>query len=84
MEPRSDLDRFELVDLEAVIRRCAHDRSAGRLVATSQAIEELRVLSGDFQTSDEEMARVISAVAIRMGCPVVFDEQVGADTLKGI
>jgi hypothetical protein len=27
-------------------------------------------LSGDFQTSD--------------GCPVVFDEQVGADTLKGV
>jgi hypothetical protein len=35
-------------------------------------------------TSDEDLAKAISEVAIRMGCPVVLDQQAGADTLKGI
>ena len=77
-------DPLSLIDLEAAVWLCIHDRSAGRLVSTRQAIEELRVMSGDFVTSDEEMARAISTVAIRMGCPIVFDERVGADSLKGI
>jgi hypothetical protein len=35
-------------------------------------------------TSDEDLAKAISEVAIRMGCPAVFDEQAGADSFKGI
>ena len=39
-------------------------------------------MTGDFVTSDEEMADEISRVAVKMGCTVVFDEQPGADTLS--
>jgi hypothetical protein len=35
-------------------------------------------------TSDEDLAKAISEVAIRMGCSAVLDKQAGADTLKGI
>lgn len=54
---------------------------AGLLLSTSRAVEELRILTGDFVTPDEEMADEISRVAVRMGCAVVFDEQPGADRL---
>jgi hypothetical protein len=73
---------FDEADLTAVVKGCTHSRSAGSLLSTSKAIEELRVISGDFVTSDEEMADAISRVAIALGCTVVFDEQPGADTLS--
>jgi hypothetical protein len=73
---------FDEADLMSVVKGCTHSRSAGSLLSTSKAIEELRVISGDFVTSDEEMADAISRVAIAMGCTVVFDEQPGADTLS--
>jgi hypothetical protein len=52
------------------------------LVSTSHAVEELRVLSGDFVTTDEELANALSQIALTLGCSIVFDEQAGADTLK--
>jgi hypothetical protein len=73
---------LETADLEMVVRRCAHDRSAGRLVSTSQAVEELRMLTGDFTTTDEDLANALTAVAVTLGCSVVFDEQAGADILR--
>jgi hypothetical protein len=51
-------------------------------LSTSKAIEELRIISGDFVTPDEEMADAISEIAIALGCTVVFDERAGADTLN--
>jgi hypothetical protein len=75
-------ERFDQADLTSVVKGCTHSRSAGSLLSTSKAIEELRVISGDFVTSDEEMAAAISRAAIALGCTVVFDEQAGADTLN--
>ncbi len=39
-------------------------------------------MSGDFVTSDEEMANAVSQAAVGLGCSVVFDEQAGADILR--
>lgn len=72
---------FNQEDLAEAVRISVLPRNAGLLLSTSKAVEELRVLTGDFVTPDEEMADEISRVAVRMGCAVVFDEQPGADTL---
>ena len=45
----------------------------------AKAVEELRVLTGDFVSSDEAAANALSAVALECGCAVLFDEQAGAD-----
>ncbi|MDX8454685.1 hypothetical protein RFM98_18135 [Mesorhizobium sp. VK9D] len=73
------MDNFELIDLLCVIDACASDRSAGRLVPMSKAVEELRVLTGDFISSDEDAANALTLVALNRGCAVLFDEQAGAD-----
>jgi hypothetical protein len=75
-------DRLEIIDLISAVQACAHGKSVGTLVSTSQAVEELRVLSGDFVTPDEDMANAVSEVALTLGCSIVFDEQAGADDLK--
>jgi hypothetical protein len=68
-------------DLAEAVRTSVLPQDTGLLVSTSKAVEELRILTGDFITPDEEMADEISRVAVKMGCAVVFDEQPGADTL---
>ena len=72
---------FNQEDLAEAVRTSVLPQGAGLLLSTSKAVEELRILTGDFVTPDEEMADEISKVAIRMGCAVVFDELPGADTL---
>jgi hypothetical protein len=73
--------RFNQEDLAEAVRSSVLPQGAGLLLSTSKAVEELRILTGDFETPDEEMADEISKVAVKMGCAVVFDEQAGADTL---
>lgn len=65
-------------DLEATVRNCAHACSGGRLVSTARAVEELRIRTGDFVSTDEELASAISAAAIELGCAVLLDEAPGA------
>jgi hypothetical protein len=72
---------FNQDDLAEAVRCCVVPNGGGLLLATSKAVEELRILTGDFVTPDEEMADEISRVAVRMGCAVVFDEQAGAERL---
>ncbi|MDW6020273.1 hypothetical protein SAZ10_00690 [Mesorhizobium sp. BAC0120] len=38
--------------------------------------------TGDFVTTDESLANALSAVAVRLGCAIIFDEQAGAEVLK--
>ena len=73
---------FNQQDLAEAVRTSVLPQGAGLLLSTSKAVEELRILTGDFVTPDEEMADEISRVAVKMGCTVVFDEQPGADTLS--
>jgi hypothetical protein len=77
-----DNKNYDGADLISVVKACAHSRCAGSLLSTSKAVEELRIISGDFVTPDEEMAEAISKTAIALGCTVVFDERAGADTLN--
>ena len=74
-------DCLNRADLELVVRRCSRDRSMGRLMSTSQAVEHLRMLTGDFVTSDECLANALSMVAVTQGRSVVFDEQAGRTPL---
>ncbi|CAN7660542.1 MULTISPECIES: hypothetical protein [Mesorhizobium] len=76
------MDRFEIIDLVCVVDACTTDRAAGRLVSMARAVEELRVLTGDFVSPDETVANALSAVALERGCAVLFDEQPGADILR--
>ena len=70
---------FELVDLLYVVEACKHDRVVGNFVSMAEGVEELRVLTGDFVSSDEVMANALSTVALARGCSVLFDEQAGAE-----
>jgi hypothetical protein len=81
MDTSSDANHFDLIDLITAVQLCAHSKSAGSLVSTSQAVEELRILSGDFVCSDADAANAIAEVAVALGCTVVFDEQPGAEVL---
>ena len=72
---------FDREDLAEAIRLSVLHKGAGLLLSTAKAVEEFRILSGDFVTPDEEVADEISKVACNMGCSVVFDEQAGADRL---
>jgi hypothetical protein len=76
------MGHFENSDVLHAVRTCARGNSSGSLVTTSQAVEELRILSGDFVATDEDMANAISKAAVRMGFSIVFDERAGAETLK--
>jgi hypothetical protein len=73
------MGNFELIDLLCVIDACASDPLAGRVVPMSKAVEELRVLTGDFVSSDEDATNALTQVALERGCAVLFDEQAGAD-----
>lgn len=73
---------FELIDLLCVVDACASDRVVGRVVSMSQAVEELRVLTGDFVSSDESAANALTQVALDRGCAVLLDEQPGADIMR--
>jgi hypothetical protein len=73
---------FEPADVESAVRACAHDQLVGKFVSTSHAVEELRMRTGDFVTPDEALANALSAVAVRLGCAIIFDEQAGAEVLK--
>jgi hypothetical protein len=70
---------FENSDVLQAICICARRDSSGTLISTSKAVEELRVLSGDFVATDEDMANEISRTAVALGYAVVFDERPGAE-----
>ncbi|MDX8433626.1 MULTISPECIES: hypothetical protein [Mesorhizobium] len=76
------MGQFEITDLVYIVDACATGRAAGRLVSMARAVEELRVLTGDFISPDEVAANELSAVALERGCAVLFDEQPGADILR--
>ena len=73
------MGQFEMIDLVSVVDACTSDRVAGHCVSMAKAVEELRVLTGDFVSSDEVMANALSTVALARGCSVLFDEQAGAE-----
>ena len=73
---------FDPATVAIAVLSCAHSKSVGAFVSTSQAVEELRILSGDFTSTDEDAANAISQVAVTMGCTVLFDEQSGSDKLR--
>lgn len=64
-------------DLELTIRTCARKQSGGRVLSVAQAVEELRIRTGDFVNTDKELANLISAAAVAQGCVVLLDEEVG-------
>jgi len=64
-------------DLELAIRSCARSQSGGRVLSVAQAVEELRIQTGDFLNSDKELANLISAAAVAQGCVVLLDGEVG-------
>jgi hypothetical protein len=70
---------FENSDVLQAIRICARGNSSGMLISTSQAVEALRVLSGDFVATDEDIANEIAKAAVSLGYAVVFDERAGAE-----
>lgn len=76
------MGHFEMIDLVCIVDACMTGRSAGRVVSMAKAVEELRVLTGDFVSSDEAAANALSAVALKRGCAVLFDEQAGADITR--
>ena len=73
------MSSFELIDLLCVVEACRHDRVVGNFVSMAEGVVELRVLTGDFVSSDEVMANALSTVALARGCSVLFDEQAGAE-----
>ena len=73
------MHNFDLIDLLCVVDACASGRAAGRIVPMSKAVEELRVLTGDFVSSDESAANALSRIALERGCAVLFDERSGAE-----
>jgi hypothetical protein len=77
-----DNSRFDRADLLSVVSSCARRGDAGSLLSTAKAIGEFRMMSGDFVTSDEELANALSEAAIALGCTVVFDERPSADALN--
>jgi hypothetical protein len=76
------MNHFESSDVLYAVQICARRTSIGSLISTAHAVEELRVLSGDFVATDEDMANAISKAAIGLGCAIVFDERPGAEILK--
>jgi hypothetical protein len=76
------MGQFKNSDVQRVVRTCARGNSGGSFISTSQAVEEFRVLSGDFVATDEELANEISKAAMCLGYAVVFDERAGAEILR--
>jgi hypothetical protein len=77
-----DNSKFDRAELLSVVSSCVQRGDAGSLLSTAKAIGEFRMQSGDFVTSDEELANAISEAAIAVGCTVVFDERPGAAALN--
>lgn len=72
---------FEMIDLLCVVDACKHDAAVGNFVSTAKAVEELRILTGDFESPDDVVANALSTVALKRGYSVLFDEQAGAEIL---
>lgn len=73
------MSSFVMVDLLCVVEACKRDQAVGSFVSMAEGVEELRILTGDFVSTDEIMANALSAVALARGCSVLFDEQAGAE-----
>ena len=77
-------ENIDTCQLVGTVLACRQSELAGSLVSTAQAVEELRIMSGDFTTSDEELANAITEVALGMGCAVILDEQPGANVFSAV
>ena len=77
------MSSFEMIDLLCVVEACKRDRAVGNFVSMAEGVEELRVLTGDFVSSDDVVANALSMVALARGCSVLFDEQAGAEIVSG-
>jgi hypothetical protein len=64
-------------DLAMAVRISAHQWSGCRLVSTAHAVEELRIRTGDFVSTDEDLTNAISVAALANGYAVLLDEAVG-------
>jgi hypothetical protein len=60
-------------DLEMAVRLAAHQWSGCRLVSSAQAVEELRIRTGDFVSTDEELTSAVATAALAGGCAVLLD-----------
>jgi hypothetical protein len=69
--------RIDPDDLEVAVRASANQWSSCKLVSTARAVEELRIRTGDFVSTDEELTNAISVVALADGYAVLLDEAVG-------
>ena len=78
METTARAAQVDPADLELIVHICAHFRSGGRVLSTAQAVEELRIRTGDFLNTDKDLADLISSAALARGCVVVLDEADGA------
>ena len=77
MEEMALASKVERFLVEETVRTCAQFRSGGRLLSVAHAIEEFRILAGDFLNTDRALADVISATALRQGCVVMLDDTAG-------
>jgi hypothetical protein len=69
--------RIDPDDLEMAVRASAHQWSSCKLVSTARAVEELRIRTGDFVSTDKELANAVSVAALADGYAVLMDEAVG-------
>ena len=74
MESRTSLAAdIHADDLEMAVRLTVHKWSGCRLISSAQAVEELRIRTGDFVSTDEELTTAVSKVALADGCAVLLD-----------
>jgi hypothetical protein len=64
-------------DLKMAVRASAHQWSSCKLVSTARAVEELRIRTGDFVSSDADLTKAVSLVALADGYAVLLDEALG-------
>jgi len=69
-------------DLEMAVRASAHQWCSCKLVSTARAVEELRIRTGDFVSTDEQLANAVSVAALADGYALLLDEAVGPDSLS--
>jgi hypothetical protein len=65
--------RIDAEDLEMAVRVCAHQWLGCRLVSTAHTVEELRIRTGDFVSTDEALTKAVSTAALASGCAVLLD-----------
>ena len=63
--------RIDPDDLEMAVRLTVHQWSGCRLISSAQAVEELRIRTGDF--TDQELTTAVSTAALADGCAVHLD-----------